>query len=97
MGAVLGAAVYLRPQHGAGRHGSSPMRQEQARRRLRGDAALYANSATFGPLAWLMAQMYLVAWWASLLFDDPPLHDACRLPPLRRDARDVHADDRGTR
>jgi len=38
---------------------------------LRGDSALYANLLTLAPLAWLMAQMYLVAWWASLLFALP--------------------------
>jgi putative nucleotidyltransferase with HDIG domain len=38
---------------------------------LRSDAELYANLFMLAPLAWLMAQMYLVAWWASLLFTLP--------------------------
>jgi putative nucleotidyltransferase with HDIG domain len=38
---------------------------------LRDDAGLYTNLLTLAPLAWLMAQMYLVAWWASLLFAIP--------------------------
>jgi hypothetical protein len=32
---------------------------------------LYTDMLTLGPLAWLMAQMYVVAWWASLLFAIP--------------------------
>lgn len=38
---------------------------------LRSAASLYTNMLTLAPLAWLMAQMYLVAWWASLLFALP--------------------------
>jgi putative nucleotidyltransferase with HDIG domain len=38
---------------------------------LRIDAELYANLFMLAPLAWLMAQMYLIAWWASLLFALP--------------------------
>ena len=38
---------------------------------LRGDSSLYTNMLTLAPLAWLMAQMYFVAWWASLLFALP--------------------------
>jgi putative nucleotidyltransferase with HDIG domain len=31
----------------------------------------YVNSLALAPLAWLMAQMYSVGWWASLLFAVP--------------------------
>jgi hypothetical protein len=71
VGAVLGAAVYF------GLNmilvGTAVAMRTGARFSvvIRGEAALYANLATFGPLAWLMAQMYLVAWWASLLFTIP--------------------------
>jgi len=39
---------------------------------IAGDArAFYRDLFALAPLAWLMAQMYLVAWWASLLFALP--------------------------
>ena len=40
---------------------------------LLGDARGFATSMSLGlaPLGWLMAQMYTVAWWASLLFVSP--------------------------
>ncbi len=39
---------------------------------LLGDAKVFAtNLIGLAPLAWLMAQMYEVAWWASLLFAVP--------------------------
>ena len=37
-----------------------------------GDARVFAtNLLGLAPLGWLMAQMYSVAWWASLLFAVP--------------------------
>ena len=42
------------------------------RRVLLGDARGFATSLlALAPLGWLMAQMYVVAWWASLLFALP--------------------------
>ena len=39
---------------------------------LFGDArGIAANAFALGPLAWLMAQMYINGWWASLLFALP--------------------------
>jgi putative nucleotidyltransferase with HDIG domain len=39
---------------------------------LVGDARVFSMSLlALSPLAWLMAQMYVVAWWASLLFALP--------------------------
>jgi putative nucleotidyltransferase with HDIG domain len=39
---------------------------------LLGDAKVFAmNLLGLAPLGWLMAQMYVVAWWASLLFALP--------------------------
>jgi putative nucleotidyltransferase with HDIG domain len=39
---------------------------------LLGDARVFAtNLLGLAPLGWLMAQMYVVAWWASLLFALP--------------------------
>jgi HD-GYP domain-containing protein (c-di-GMP phosphodiesterase class II) len=39
---------------------------------LVGDArGIAANAFALGPLAWLMAQMYISGWWASLLFALP--------------------------
>jgi HD-GYP domain-containing protein (c-di-GMP phosphodiesterase class II) len=39
---------------------------------LFGDArGIAANAFALGPLAWLMAQMYISGWWASLLFALP--------------------------
>jgi hypothetical protein len=39
---------------------------------LSGDSAgIAANALALAPLAWLMAQMYSVGWWASLLFAVP--------------------------
>ncbi len=39
---------------------------------IAGDArAFYRDLFALAPLAWLMAQMYMVAWWASLLFAIP--------------------------
>ena len=32
---------------------------------------IYVNALALAPLAWLMAQMYLTGWWASLLFGLP--------------------------
>ena len=55
------------------------------------------NALALAPLAWLMAQIYVLGWWASLLFALAAVHDPRRLSPLRRDARDVHADDRSAR
>ena len=71
VGAVLGGAVYfvlnllLASALVALRTG------ERLRAVLRADSGVYTNMATFAPLAWLMAQMYLVVWWASLLFAIP--------------------------
>ncbi len=62
---------------------------------LLGDAKVFAtNLLGLAPLAWLMAQMYEVAWWASSAVRRSALHDAARLPQLHRDARDVHPDHR---
>ncbi len=49
------------------------LRTEQPFRRvLFGDARGFATSLlALAPLGWLMAQMYTVAWWASLLFALP--------------------------
>jgi hypothetical protein len=45
---------------------------ESIRRLLREDAGAYVNLLALAPVAWLMAQMYLVAgWWAVLLFALP--------------------------
>ena len=35
------------------------------------DARSWTNSFPLAPLAWLMAQMYVAAWWAALLFAIP--------------------------
>ena len=52
------------------------------------------NSLALAPLGWLMSIVYSLAWWATLLFALPLLHDAAGLAAVRRDARHVHADDR---
>ena len=59
---------------------------------------IWANLLTLAPLGWLMARLYEMPGWRCV--DDAslrssPLHDAARVPAVRRDARDVHADDRG--
>jgi hypothetical protein len=39
---------------------------------VRADAGAYLNMLALAPVAWLMAQMYVVAgWWAVLLFAVP--------------------------
>ncbi|MGD0018761.1 MAG: HD-GYP domain-containing protein [Candidatus Limnocylindrales bacterium] len=40
-------------------------------RQLRGSGGAYLNMLALAPVAWLMAQMYLSAWWAVLLFAVP--------------------------
>ena len=45
---------------------------ERMWRLVRADAGAYLNMLALAPVAWLMAQMYLVAgWWAVLLFAVP--------------------------
>jgi putative nucleotidyltransferase with HDIG domain len=38
---------------------------------VRADAGAYINMLALAPVAWLMAQMYSVGWWAVLLFAVP--------------------------
>ena len=46
--------------------------RQQIRLILSGDArGIVANAVALAPLAWLMGQMYITAWWASLLFALP--------------------------
>src|SRR5204863_353220 len=58
---------------------------------LFGDArGIAANAFALGPLAWLMAQMYISGWWASLLFALPlyttrvAYHRFVEMPKLAR-------------
>ncbi len=45
---------------------------QELRSVLIGDARLFSTSLlALSPLAWLMAQMYLMSWWASVLFALP--------------------------
>lgn len=71
VGAVIGASVYF----GLNLVLASGLIALRTGARLgaviRSDAELYTNMATLAPLAWLMAQMYSVVWWASLLFALP--------------------------
>jgi hypothetical protein len=38
---------------------------------VRADAGAYVNMLALAPVAWLMAQMYVIAWWSVLLFAVP--------------------------
>jgi HD-GYP domain-containing protein (c-di-GMP phosphodiesterase class II) len=70
-GAVVGASVYWAINLLI----SSTIVAIRTNARLRdvlgGDSGIYTNMLTLAPLAWLMAQMYVIAWWAALLFTIP--------------------------
>jgi hypothetical protein len=52
--------------------GFSSLRSGQRFRTLiRADAGAWANMLALAPIAWLMAQMYIVSWWSVLLFAVP--------------------------
>jgi putative nucleotidyltransferase with HDIG domain len=49
----------------------STRNDEPMRKLLRADSGAYLTMLALAPVAWLMAQMYLTAWWSVLLFAVP--------------------------
>ena len=68
LGAVIGATVYFALNLVLASASVALKTGARLPAVIKSGAQLYSNLATLAPLAWLMAQMYLVAWWASLLF-----------------------------
>jgi putative nucleotidyltransferase with HDIG domain len=70
--AILGALVFFAVNAALTATLVSLRTGQSFRSVLLGDARGFATSLfALAPLGWLMAQMYLVAWWASLLFALP--------------------------
>jgi hypothetical protein len=72
--AMAGAVVYFSLNVIANAAGVSLLRGVEFRRVLMGDSRAYvANTSALAPLAWLMAQIYVLpgGWWATLLFGLP--------------------------
>ena len=58
-------------------------------------AALASSFVALAPLAWLMTQTYeKVGWWTTAPVRPAAVHDPAGQRAPRRDARDVHPDDR---
>ncbi len=57
---------------------------------IRGSAVNFVGLA---PIGWLIAEMYQVVWWASLIFAIPLYTTRRSYSELHRNPRDVHTDD----
>ncbi len=94
---MLAAAVLLRPQRGHRKWRCSRCgRVNRSLRSSSGDSRDTAfNNIALAPLGWLMAIVYWIAVVGHPAVRVAAVHDADGVAAVRRDARHVHADDRG--